>query len=330
MRYRRLGRSGLLVSVLGLGTNSFGGRLDLSAAGPVVDAALEAGVTFIDTADCYGDKGGRGYKGAAEECVGEVLKGRRADVVLATKFGRDMGGAYGPELGGRASRWYVQQAVEGSLRRLQTEWIDLYQLHRPDGITPFEETLEALDGLIRQGKVRYVGSSNLAAWQVVQADWIGRCHRSARFISAQNHYSLLERSVETELVPACLTHDVSLLAYYPLASGLLTGRWAANPATASLPPAIGSWSAKYGSPAMFETIGALSRFASQRAISLLDVAIGGLAAQPAVASVIAGATTAQQLRANVAAAQWEPTQLDLTELDRITASGRQPVSPLLN
>ncbi|MGH9059395.1 MAG: aldo/keto reductase, partial [Acidimicrobiales bacterium] len=215
MRYRQLGRSGLTVSVVGLGCNNFGGRIDLDASRAVVDAALEEGVTLLDTSNTYGNRGG------SETVLGEVLAGRRDQVVLASKWGMDMGEGPGTA---RGSRRYIHRAVEDSLRRLQTDHIDLYQLHRPDPLTPIDETLEALDDLVRSGKVRYIGSSNFASWQVADAEWVARTRHLTRFVSAQNHYSLLERGVEAELLPACEHFGVGVLPFFPLANGLLTGK----------------------------------------------------------------------------------------------------------
>jgi aryl-alcohol dehydrogenase-like predicted oxidoreductase len=310
MRYRQLGRSGLAVSVVGLGANNFGSRVDLAGTKAVVDAAIDSGVTLIDTSDSYGNKGG------SEELLGKVLKGRRHEVVLATKFGSDMGGSNGPDFGARASRRYVMTAVEASLRRLQTDWIDLYQLHFPDGKTPFEETLAALDDLVHQGKVRYIGSSNLASWQVVEADWTAATRGLSRFISAQNHYSLLSRLIELDLVPACLARDIAVIPYFPLANGLLTGKWRrgeAAPAGSRLAEGGGD----IGTDANFDVVEALEAFAAEAGVNLLQVAIGGLAAQPAVASVIAGATRPEQVVANAMAGDWIPTAEELQRIDEI-------------
>lgn len=307
MTYRRLGDSGLVVSALGLGGNNFGRRLDLDATRAVVDAALDAGVTLIDTADTYGE---------SEELLGQVLRGRRDRVVLATKFGGDVHGANGPDWGARASRRYVRTAVERSLRRLQTDWIDLYQLHWPDPSTPMEETLSVLTDLVREGKVRYVGSSNLAGWQVTDADWIARTRGLERFISAQNEYSLLNRRIERDLVPALLHHRIGLLPYFPLANGLLTGKYRRGE-----PPPEGSRLAsrpQYLTSERFAVVERLREFAARQGVTLLDVAIGGLLAQPAVSSVIAGATRPEQIKANVAAAAWRPDEAALRELDEIT------------
>jgi aryl-alcohol dehydrogenase-like predicted oxidoreductase len=307
MEYRQLGRSGLTVSVVGLGCNNFGRRLDLDHARPVVAAALEEGINLLDTADIYGH-------GESEAQLGKCLKGRREQVVLATKFGMDFGK---PEWGARGSRRYVRLAVEGSLRRLQTDYIDLYQLHLPDPKTPVEETLAALHELILEGKVRYVGSSNFAGWQVADAEWTARSHGFTRFISAQNEYSLLKPSVERHLTPACLRYGLGILPFFPLASGLLTGKYRrgqpAPPGTrlAQLPDRLGA--------ADFDRIEALEKYAAERGISLLDVAIGGLASRPAVASVIAGATSPDQVRANVTAGRWVPSDEDRLALDKLLA-----------
>jgi aryl-alcohol dehydrogenase-like predicted oxidoreductase len=317
MRYRPLGSSGLLVSAVGLGCNNFGSRVDLSGTKAVVDAALDAGVTLFDTADTYGNKGG------SETLLGHVLRGRREYVVLATKFGNDMGGMYGPDYDARASRRYLRKALEGSLRRLQTEYVDLLQLHNLDAFTPIDETLDALDEVVREGKVRYIGSSNLDAWQLADAEWTARANGGARFISAQNQYNLLERTVEAELVPAALKYGVGILPYFPLANGILTGKYRRDE-----PPAAGTRLAGRQdelTDQVFDRVEELETFARERGRSLLDVAIGGLAAQPAVASVIAGATSAEQVRANVAAAEWIPRVDDLAVLDKIAPTRRPAV-----
>jgi aryl-alcohol dehydrogenase-like predicted oxidoreductase len=316
MRFRQLGRSGLTVSVVGLGANNFGGRLDLGQSRAVVDAALDAGINFIDTSDSYGADGG------SESVLGEILGARRSDVIIATKFGSDVRGMNGKDFRARASRRYVVRAVESSLRRLRTDYIDLYQLHRPDGVTPLGETLEALDDLIHAGKVRYAGSSNLAPWQVVEAEWVAQEQHCNRFVSAQNHYSLLKREIELELVPACLAHGVSIIPYFPLANGLLTGKWREGE-----PPPAGSrlaepWTHGWSTAEAFATVERLRAFAAQRGVSLVDVAIGGLAAQPAVGSVIAGATSAEQVRANAAAASFQPDAADLETLNELAPAFR--------
>ena len=306
MRYEPLGQSGLVVSVVGLGGNNFGRRIDGEATTAVVDAALDSGITLIDTADIYGDKG------ASETLLGEALRGRRDDVVLATKFGMDMAGANGPEWGARGSRRYIRRAVESSLVRLQTDWIDLYQYHAPDGVTP-------LDELVREGKVRYLGSSNLAAWQVADADSYARRHGTSRFVSAQNAYSLLDRMAERELVPACEAHGVGILPYFPLANGLLTGKYRRGepaPTGTRLESRLETVRDR-----TFDRVESFETFARERGLSLLDVAIGGLAAQPAVGSVIAGATRPEQVKANAAAGAWAPTADDLAALDQLAPRG---------
>jgi aryl-alcohol dehydrogenase-like predicted oxidoreductase len=306
MRYRPLGDSGLVVSVVGLGCNNFGRRIDLEATRAVVDAAQDSGITLLDTADTYG---------ASEEFLGEVLAGRRDDFVLATKFGMDLHGALGNDGGARASRRYVRRAVERSLRRLRTDHVDLYQLHRPDLVTPVAETLSVLTDLVREGKVRYIGSSNLTGWEVADADWTARTHGYERFVSAQNEYSLVERGAEDDLVPACEHFGIGLLPYYPLANGLLTGKYRRDTPAPEGTRLHGRQD--YITDERLDTVEALTAFAGQRGIGLLDVAIGGLAARPAVASVIAGATRPEQVRANAAAGAWLPTGDDLAALDAL-------------
>jgi aryl-alcohol dehydrogenase-like predicted oxidoreductase len=314
MRYRPLGSSGLLVSVVGLGCNNFGSRVDLAGTRAVVETALDLGITFFDTADTYGNKGG------SETLLGHVLRARRDDVVLATKFGNDMGGVYGQDFNARASRRYIRKAVEGSLSRLQTDHIDLYQLHNLDAFTPIEETLDALDEIVKEGKVRYIGACNLDAWQVADAEWTARASGTARFVSAQNHYNLIERRVEAELVPATLKYGIGILPYYPLASGVLTGKYQRDEPA---PPGTRMAGRQDElTDELFDRVESLETFARERDRSLLDVAIGGLAAQPGVASVIAGATTAAQVRANAAAGEWQPRPDDLAVLDKIAPTYR--------
>jgi aryl-alcohol dehydrogenase-like predicted oxidoreductase len=302
MRYRQLGESGLTVSVIGLGGNNFGGRVGLEGTRSVVDAAIDCGVTLIDTADVYGDHGG------SEELLGQVLAARRENVVLATKFSMDMGDG----TVARGSRKYIRRAVEESLRRLQTDYIDLYQYHAPDGVTPFEETLATLDDLITDGKVRYIGSSNFAGWQIADADWIARTRRQVRFVSAQNHYSLLHRDAEREVIPSCMNRDVGVLPYFPLANGLLTGKYSRGQA-----PPRGTRLAGRESELtddVFDKLEALQRFGEEHGRSLLDVAIAGLAAMPAIASVIAGATEPEQVRTNATAGEWELSSDELAKV----------------
>ena len=311
--HRPLGSSGLVVSRVGLGCNNFGRRIGLDDARAVVDAALDEGITLFDTSDSYGE---------SEEILGELLGGRRDQVLLATKFGSDLQGANGPDWGARGSRRYIRRAVERSLRRLRTDWIDLYQLHFPDPVTPMDETLAALTELVHEGKVRYIGSSNLAAWQVSDAEWLSRTHGHERFVSAQNHYSLLDRQVEAELVPACLAYGIGILPYFPLASGLLTGKYHRGEPAPEGTRLAGARFAGQMTDERFDVVEALEAFAAERSISLLDVAIGGLAAQPAVGSVIAGATRPDQVKANVAAGRWTPTPEDLAALDAIAPPAR--------
>ncbi|MDQ3424056.1 MAG: aldo/keto reductase [Actinomycetota bacterium] len=307
MTFRQLGESGLTVSTVGLGCNAFGARIDADQTSAVVSAALDAGVTLFDTADIYGNRAGE-----SEELLGKALGDRREDVVLATKFGMDMRGANGPDWGVRGSRRYIRKAVEASLRRLGTDWIDLYQMHEPDPATPIEETLAALDELVSEGKVRYVGSSNFAGWQVLDADWTARSSGLERFVSAQNKYSLYDRSAEAELVPACEQVGVGILPFFPLEYGLLTGKYRRG-AAAPEGSRLESQSQRLEG-ADFDRIEALQHYAEKRGLSMLQVAIGGLAAQPAVASVIAGATKPEQVRANVEAGAWQPTVDDVEVL----------------
>ncbi|MER7003059.1 aldo/keto reductase [Dactylosporangium sp. NPDC000555] len=312
MRYRRLGRSGLAVSVVGIGCNNFGGRIDAARSAEVVDAALDLGINLFDTADVYGTTAG-----ASEEALGAALRKRRDDAIIATKFGMDTRGANGPDWGARGSRRYILRAAEASLRRLGTDYIDLYQIHRPDPQTPIEETLAALDDLVRAGKVRYVGHSNFAGWQTADAAWTAETHHLTPFVSAQNRYSLLDRSVEADLVPALERFGLGLLPYFPLELGLLTGKYRRGDA-----PPPDSRLARDGfdrtlAEAPWDRIERLSAFAEERGLDLLTVAIGGLAAKPAVSSVIAGATSAGQVAANAAAAAWVPGAEDLAALAEI-------------
>jgi aryl-alcohol dehydrogenase-like predicted oxidoreductase len=305
MTFRRLGQSGLTVSTIGLGGNNFGLRLDLDASRAVIDTAIDEGITLIDTSDSYG---------ASEEILGEVLDGRRDDVVIATKFGSDVRGGNGADFGARGSRRYIRRAVERSLRRLRTDWIDLYQMHMPDPATPIEETLSALDDLVHEGKVRYVGHSNFTAWATADADWVARSKGYERFVSAQNEYSLMRRNVEAELLPACEHYGLGFLPYFPLFSGLLTGKYRRGE-----PPPEGSryhvWNLhKRLSDDRFDVVEKLEAYAAEHGVALLDVAVGYLAAQPAVASVIAGATTPEQVRANAGALRWQPSSDDLSAL----------------
>jgi aryl-alcohol dehydrogenase-like predicted oxidoreductase len=305
MRTRQLGTGGTEVSVVGLGCNNFGMRVDLEGTRAVVDAALDAGVTLFDTADIYGNKGG------SEEFLGEVLEGRRDRVILATKFGGDMGDGEKA----RGSRAYIHKAIEASLARLRTDYVDLYQYHTPDNVTPFEETFGALDELVRDGKVRYVGHSNLEPVQIEEVDALARERGFARPVSAQNQYSLLRREAEEELLPTCERLGIGFLPYFPLASGLLTGKYKRGQ-----PPPEGARLSDREDALTddkLDRVEALERYASERGLTLLQVAIGGLLAQPAVASVIAGATKPEQVRANVEAGAWEPSAEDLAALNAL-------------
>ncbi|QES46831.1 aldo/keto reductase [Streptomyces venezuelae] len=296
MRYLPLGHSGLQVSAVGLGCNNFGRTLDAAATRAVVDAALDSGITLLDTADIYGSP-----RGASESHLGQALKGRRDQVVLATKFGYDgvdMG--YGPAVGSRGGRRYIRRSVEESLRRLGTDHIDLYQLHSPDPATPLAETLGALTELVTEGKVRYLGHSNFSGWQLAEAAHLARATGAAPFISAQNEWSLLERTAERELVPAARHYGVGVLPYYPLANGLLTGkirRGAAVPAGSRL---VGE--DDYLTEQKLDVVEALAGLGEKYGRSVLELSIGWLSAQPGCASVIAGATSAEQIRANAAVA----------------------------
>ena len=313
MEYRPLGGSGLMVSAVGLGCNAFGRRVDQEGLADILRAARETGVTLLDTADIYG-----GHPGQSEEMLGDALQGQRDEFVVATKFGMDMQGANGEDFGARGSRRYVRRAVEASLRRLQTDHIDLYQLHRPDPLTPIGETLEVLTDLVREGKVLYVGCSNFDGWQVADASWTSATAGLASFVSVQNEYSLLDRSVEDEVTPACERFDLGLLPFFPLGRGLLTGKYqrgAAAPegSRAALEADRADWLVD----ADWDRVEALQAFADDRGVELLDVAIGGLAAQPQVASVISGVTSAAQVQRNARAVAWQPSVADLAALDAI-------------
>jgi len=311
MLKRRLGSSTLEVSVVGLGGNNFGGRIDFAATNRVVHEAIELGINLIDTADSYGNKGG------SEEWLGKILGEKRNQIVLATKFGLPVDG----ETGG-ASRGYIMRAVEASLRRLRTHWIDLYQLHRPDPQTPIEETLRALDDLVRQGKVRFIGCSNLSAQQVVEAQATAGRHGLTSFVSCQDEYSLLVREVERELVPAAKRLGMGLLPYFPLASGLLTGKYKRG--APLLPGSRLSKNARHAqrftSERNWRMVGELETFAARRGHTLLELAFSWLLRDEVVASVIAGATSPQQVEQNVRAAGWKLSAEDLAEIDRITLS----------
>ena len=319
MDYRQLGRSGLTVSAVGLGCNNFGGAatdiaganaayglMDLEATRAVVDAAFDAGITFFDTADLYGN-------GGSETFLGQILKDRRNEVVIATKWGAGMDGRRDIAWG---SRRYIRQACEASLRRLGTDHIDLYQMHWPDPRTPIEETIAALDELVREGKVRYLGHSHFAGWQIADADWIARSEGRERFVAAQDNYSLLAREAERTLLPACERFGVGLLAYFPLANGWLTGKYRRD-----TPAPVGTRMAGRAiDERTYDTIERLAAFAEARGRTMVDIAIGALLHQPAVSCVIAGATKAAQATSNAAAADWMPSDSDMTEVDAVLAA----------
>lgn len=310
---RRLGKSGLSVSAIGLGCNNLGrpqtATEDLEVSKTVVNAAIDAGITFFDVADLYGS-----IPGVSEEFLGAALGARRDQVIVATKFGMDAQGQNGPDFGARGSRKYIIQSVEASLKRLGTDYIDLYQFHTPDPLTPIDETLRALDDLIRAGKVRYIGHSNRAGWQIAQAEYVAREIGTHRFVSTQNHYNLIDRRAEMEVTPAAAEFGLGVLPYFPLANGLLTGKYSSGHA-----PQDGRLTRI--KPGMLETapweaLGKLADFASERGISVVQVAFSWLAAQPSVASVIAGATKIEQIAQN-AAAIVPLSREDLTIIDEI-------------
>ena len=311
MKTRALGPSGLQVSEVGLGCNNFGGRLDEAGTRAVVHVALDAGINFFDTADSYGDKGG------SETLLGKILGERRKDVILATKFGSPM------REGARrdASRRYVMQAVEASLARLRTDWIDVYWLHWPDPLTPMEETLRALDDLIHAGKVRYIGACNLAAWQMAEAEWIARECNLNRFIGAQNEFSLVEREPEQELLPALRAYGLGLIPYFPLASGLLTGKYHRGKDAPS-DSRFAHWQAlgeRYLTEANWNRVEKLRGWCAQQGHSLLELAFAWLLSHERVASVIAGATKPEQIAQNAKAADWRLAAEDLASLQEVLA-----------
>src|SRR5918993_872232 len=312
---RRVGASGLLVSAVGLGCNNFGrpGTRTETIEGTreVLDAAIDAGVTFLDTADMYGKD-----PGLSESLMGEALRGRRDQVVLATKFGhsgRDMG--YGVS-GAKGSRAYVRRAVEASLTRLQTEWIDLYQLHTPDPLTPIEETLDVLGDLVREGKVRYIGHSNLAGWQIAEAHYVAAERAGVPFVSAQNHYSLLARAAEPGVLPAVDRFGLGFLPYFPLHNGLLTGKFTRDHAPED--SRIMRQRQHVWQEAPWDALDRYRAFCDERGITMLEATFGWLLARPVLSSVIAGATSADQVRSNAAAATaWSPTAEDIAAIDAL-------------
>ncbi|MER2133879.1 MAG: aldo/keto reductase [Arthrobacter sp.] len=312
--YNRLGNSGLTVSTVGLGCNNLGrsGTVTESQEGTdaVVHAAIDAGITLFDTADIYGAE-----PGLSEIRLGKALGARRGDIVLATKFGMDMKGANGPDFGARGSRRYIVSAVEASLRRLGTDWIDLYQFHTPDPLTPIDETLAALDDLVTSGKVRYIGHSNRAGWQIAEAEFTARIKGSTRFISAQNHYNLLDRRAELEVTPAAEAYGLGVLPYFPLANGLLTGKYSSGQAPEG--SRLTHSRTNLLENADFDQLRQFGDFARERGLTEVQVAFSWLASRPSVASVIAGATKPEQVQQNAEAVSWVPSEKDLEELDRI-------------
>ena len=312
--YRRVGKSGLTVSTVGLGCNNLGrantATESQDATDAVVNAAIDAGITLFDVADNYGKE-----PGLSETMLGKALGRRRGDVVVATKFGMDTRGANGPDFGARGSRRYIIQAAEASLRRLDTDWIDLYQFHTPDPLTPIDETLAALDTLVRGGKVRYIGHSNRSGWQIAQAEYVARELGTSRFISSQNHYNLLDRRAELEVTPAAEEFGLGVLPYFPLANGLLTGKY--SPGHAPEGSRLSHTRTNMVDDADWDQLGRYSAFAKERGLTEIEVAFSWLAAQPSVASVIAGATRPEQVRQNAEAANWTPTPEDLATLDDI-------------
>ena len=312
MEYRNLGSSGLRVSLVGLGCNNFGMRLDLEETRAVVDRAFDRGITLFDTADMYGGRGG------SETQLGKILGHRRKEIVLASKFGMAMSDD-GTKIG--ASRRYIMSAVEDSLKRLKTDWIDLYQLHQPDPLTPLDETMRALDDLVTQGKVRYIGCSNLPSWQVVESQWLSKTMGLSRFVSCQDEYNILNRNIEDELIPAMQKYGCGLLPYFPLASGLLTGKYkqTAMPAGARLTDMPTFANRIYLTEENFEIVDKLNAFAKKAGHSILELAFGWMASRPTTASIIAGATRPEQIDANVEAIGWVMSQSEIDEVDKISA-----------
>ena len=320
MEYRSLGRSGLRVSTVGLGCNNFGRQKTLTGTqegtSAVIDAAIEAGITLFDTADIYGSE-----RGLSETLMGVALKGKRESIVLATKFGMDMQGANGPDWGARGSRRYIRLAVEASLTRLQTDWIDLYQLHQPDPLTPIGETIAALDELIAEGKVRYIGHSNLSGWQIADAEYRAELQNHAKFISAQNEYSLLVRGVEAEVLPAVNNYGLGFLPFFPLANGLLTGKFtrAGGPADSrvmAIRPHVHD-------EAPWDAIEAYAAFCAERGLTMLEATFGWLLAQPGLTSVIAGTTKPEQIAQNAAAGATALTADDVATISGLFGETQQ-------
>jgi aryl-alcohol dehydrogenase-like predicted oxidoreductase len=308
MEYRYLGRSGLQVSVVGIGCNNFGGRIDADRSAAVVTKALDLGINFFDSADVYG-------RGLSEEYLGRALNGRRHQAVIASKFGMPMG--EGPYTSG-GSRRYIYDSLHGSLRRLGTDYIDLYYMHRPDPATPIEETLRALDDLVRSGEIRYIASSNFSAVQVVEAAWVAKTEHLTPFIAAQNQYNLLDRSVERELTGVCATYGLGIVPFFPLASGFLTGKYRPGQAAPEGTRLAGPMGGRYLTEGNFETLQKLEAIAESAGHTMLELAMSWLAQQPQVASVIAGATRPEQVEQNAAAVTWTLSPQELAAIDEAT------------
>jgi len=313
MEYRNLGKSGLKVSVLGLGANNFGWWIDEQRSTVVLNHALDLGINYLDTADWYD-------MGRSEEYIGRALKGRRSEVLIATKYGQPMG--EGPNDRG-GSRWYIMRAVEASLKRLQTDYIDLYQMHWPDPTTPIEETLRVLDDVVKSGKVRYIGCSNFDGWQLSEAMWTSRVNNLNGFITVQPRYNLFERQIERELVPCCKAHGVGVIPWGPLAGGFLTGKYHRGEAPRT--PAVGepelkAYSELYSAvitETNWDRLEKLQAFSKMRGHTVSELAIAWLLAHPWVPSVIAGATRSEQLDANLAGASWKLTAQEVAEIEAI-------------
>ena len=308
MQYRNLGNSGLKVSAIGLGTNQFGGKVDLDGTKKILAAALDGGINFIDTADVY--QGGR-----SEEFIGEALKGQRNQAIIATKVFFKMGDGPNDQ---SASRQHILAGVEASLRRLQTDYIDLYQIHRWDVDTPIEETMQALDDLVRQGKVRYIGASNFSAWQLTHANAVAELQGWTKFVSIQPHYHLMEREIEKELIPACDYLGIGILPYFPLAGGFLTGKYQeGQPAPEGSRGESSEYVKRYMTPESYAVLTKLTTFAQERNHTINELAHSWLLAQPLVSSVISGATKVAHVQSNAAAGDWELSSAEIAALNEI-------------
>jgi aryl-alcohol dehydrogenase-like predicted oxidoreductase len=317
MQMRHIGSCGLRVSTVGLGGNNFGWKIDQEASNRVVAKALDLGITLIDTADRYGTQGGD-----SEIVLGKALGQRRKDIVLLTKFGVDINDYRIRD----SSRRYIMSAVEGSLRRLNTDWIDVYMIHWPDYATPMEETLRALDDLVHSGKIRYIACSNLEPWRVVDAVWISKHFNLGKFIAAQDHYNLLKRDAEKDMIPALQHQGLGFIPYYPLASGLLTGKYSggASPAEGRLKENFLRLGNQFLTERNLQRVAALDRFCRDRGRTLLQLAVSWLAAKPVVSSVICGATRPEQVEQNVAAADWTLSAEELAQVDELTGTSPAP------